>query len=116
MPPADLFEGGRDVYRQAASRPPHHPQEGACMGSSPTLAHPDRTWDTEDVIAHPPVQHRTAGVQPTTRDLEQAFDRLNPDYGVPADTHDPSGHQDLRDRETARSLRTRVAVASSRYD
>ena len=44
----------------------------------------------------------------------QAFDRLNPDYGVPADPHHPDGHQALRDRETALSLGTRVAVASSR--
>jgi hypothetical protein len=51
--------------------------------------------------------------QPTTRDLEQAFDRLNPDYGVPADPHHPHGHQALRDREAALALGTRVAVASS---
>jgi hypothetical protein len=48
------------------------------------------------------------------RDAEQAFDRLNPDYGVPADTHNPHGHQALRDREAALDLGTRVAVATSR--
>ena len=48
------------------------------------------------------------------RDAEQAFDRLNPDYGVPADTHNPDGHQALRDREAALTLGTRVAVAASR--
>jgi hypothetical protein len=46
--------------------------------------------------------------------LEQAFDRLNPDYGVPADPHNPHGRQALRDREAALALGTRVAVASSR--
>ena len=48
------------------------------------------------------------------RDAEHAFDQLNPDYGVPADPHNPDGHQALRVREAALSLGTRVAVASSR--
>ena len=48
------------------------------------------------------------------RNAEQAFDRLNPDYGVPADTHHPYGRQAVRDREAALSLGTRVAVAASR--
>jgi hypothetical protein len=84
------------------------------MGSHPTLAHPDLTRDPEDVSAHSPVQQRISEVQPTTYDLEQTFDRLNPDYGVPADTHNPCGRQALRDRETALALGPRVAVATSR--
>jgi hypothetical protein len=48
------------------------------------------------------------------REAEQTFDRLNPDYGVLADTHNPDGHQALRDREAALTLGTRVAVAASR--
>jgi hypothetical protein len=84
------------------------------MGSHPTLAHhPTTTRDLEgdsDYLAH---QQVTAQTQPT-RDPEQNFDRLNPDYGVPADTHNPYGRQAIRDRETALSLGTRVAVASSR--
>ena len=44
----------------------------------------------------------------------QAFDRLNPDYGVPADPHNPYGQKALRDREAALALGTRVAVAASR--
>ena len=84
------------------------------MGSSPTLDHTSPNWDLDGVHAHPARQQRTADAQPTTRDLEQAFDRLNPDYGIPADTHNPYGRQALRDRETALSLGTRVAVASSR--
>jgi hypothetical protein len=85
------------------------------MGSHPTLAHRDRTRDLEGVSIHPALQQqRTADAQPTTGDLGQAFDRLNPDYGVPADTHNPYGHQALRDREAALSLGTRVAVATSR--
>ena len=84
------------------------------MGSSPTLDHASPSWDLDGSSAHPALQQRTADAQPTTRDLEQAFDRLNPDYGVPADTHNPHGHQALRDREAALALGTRVAVASSR--
>ena len=84
------------------------------MGSSPTLDQACPSWDLEGVHTHPALQHRTVDAQPTTRDLEQAFDRLNPDYGIPADTHNPYGHQALRDREAALSLGTRVAVASSR--
>jgi hypothetical protein len=84
------------------------------MGSSPTLDHPNRTWDLEGVSAQLAGQQRTAGAQPTVRALEQAFDRLNPDYGIPADPHNPHGQQALRDREAALALGTRVAVASSR--
>jgi hypothetical protein len=84
------------------------------MGSPPTLAHPTPTRGLEGVNSHLAPQQRIAEAQPTTRDREQAFDRLNPDYGVPADTHNPYGRQALRDREAALALGTRVAVASSR--
>jgi len=47
-------------------------------------------------------------------DPEQTFDRLNPAYGVPADTHNPYGRQAMQEREAALSLGTRVAVAASR--
>jgi hypothetical protein len=83
------------------------------MGSSPTLAHPNPTRELEGVSAHL-ARQRTAEAQSATRDLEQTFDRLNPDYGVPADTHNPYGRQAMRDREDALALGTRVAVASSR--
>ena len=84
------------------------------MGSHPTLAHPNPTRELEDVSTQLAPQQHIAEAQPTTRELEQTFDRLNPDYGVPADHANPYGHQALRDRETALSLGTRVAVASSR--
>jgi hypothetical protein len=58
--------------------------------------------------------HTHPNERDAVRDAEQAFDRLNPDYGVPADTHNPYGQQALRDREAALALGTRVAVASSR--
>jgi hypothetical protein len=84
------------------------------MGSSQTLDHASPSWDLDGVHAYLALQQRTADARPTTRELEQAFDRLNPDYGVPADTHNPSGRQAIRDREAALSLGTRVAVAASR--
>ena len=84
------------------------------MGSSPTLDQASPSWDLDGISTQLALQQRIADAQPTTRDLEQAFDRLNPDYGLPADTHNPHGHQALRDREADLSLGTRVAVASSR--
>ena len=71
------------------------------MGSSQTLDQASPSWDLDGISTHPALQQRTGDAQPITRDLEQAFDRLNPDYGVPADPHHPDGHQALRDREAA---------------
>ena len=84
------------------------------MGSSQTLDQASPSWDLDGISTHPALQQRTDDAQPTTRDLEQAFDRLNPDSGVPADTHNPNGRQAMRDREAALALGTRVAVAASR--
>jgi hypothetical protein len=50
------------------------------------------------------------------RDAEQAFDRLNPDYGVPADQHSGFGRQAVRGREAALALGVRVAVHDSRQN
>jgi len=47
---------------------------------------------------------------------EAAFDRLNPTFGVPADTRDPTGHRDLQQRERALALGVRVAVHDSRQN
>jgi hypothetical protein len=84
------------------------------MGSRQTLDHARPRWDLDGVHAHPARQQRTADPQPTNSHREQAFDRLNPDYGVPADPHNPYGRQALRDREAALTLGTRVAIAASR--
>ena len=84
------------------------------MGSSPTLDQARPSWARDGISTHPASQQRTADAQPTTRHLEQAFDRLNPDYGIPADTHNPYGRQAMREREAALALGTRVAVAASR--
>jgi hypothetical protein len=45
---------------------------------------------------------------------EDAFDRLNPDFGIPADTRDLDGHQAVQDRETGLALGSRAAVAITR--
>jgi hypothetical protein len=82
------------------------------MGSHTTLAHPDSTRDPVELSTHLARQQGTG--QAAIRDLEQAFDRLNPDYGIPADTTNPYGQQAMRDREAALALGTRVAVATSR--
>jgi hypothetical protein len=50
------------------------------------------------------------------RDAEQAFDRLNPQFGVPADQRSPYGRQAVRDREAALALGVRVAVHDSRQN
>jgi hypothetical protein len=66
------------------------------MGSSETLDQASPSWGLDGTSAHPALRQRTADA-PTTRDREQAFDRLNPDYGVPSDPHNPYGRQALRD-------------------
>ena len=84
------------------------------MGSSQTLDQASPSWARDGISTQLAVQQRTADAQPTNSHREQAFDRLNLDYGVPADTRNPDGRQALRDREAALALGTRVAVASSR--
>jgi hypothetical protein len=60
------------------------------------------------------LRERATAAQLSTDGAERAFDRLNPTFGVPADTRDPLGLKAVRDREAALALGTRVAVASSR--
>ena len=50
------------------------------------------------------------------RAAERAFDRLNPDYGVPADQRSRYGREAVRDREAALTLGVRVAVHDSRQN
>ena len=50
------------------------------------------------------------------RTAEEAFDRLNPTFGVPADRTHPIGHRDLAQREAALALGVRVAVHDSRQN
>jgi hypothetical protein len=50
------------------------------------------------------------------RDAEQAFDRLNPEFGVPADQRSQYGREAVGDREAALALGVRVAVHDSRQN
>jgi hypothetical protein len=50
------------------------------------------------------------------REGERSFDRLNPDYGVPADQRSSYGREAVRDREVALTLGVRVAVHDSRQN
>jgi hypothetical protein len=82
-----------------------HPQARAWPDDNPDLAH---QLDHRDSIYH----HHPTREQVT----EQAFDQLNPEFGVPADRSDRIGHHDLQQRERALSLGVRVAVHDSRQN
>jgi hypothetical protein len=58
-------------------------------------------------------QHR-GRERATLTAAEEAFDRLNPDFGVPADHSHTAGQRATQQREAGLSLGTRVAVAASR--
>jgi len=62
------------------------------------------------------LRDRAAAAQLTTRQAERAFDRLNPEFGVPADHTDRLGQQAVRDREAALAMGIRVAVHDSRQN
>jgi hypothetical protein len=83
-----------------------HPQVRAWPDDNPDLAHQldHRNW----IYDH---HHR-----PAERAGKQAFDRLNPGFGLPADRHDPIGHHDVAQRERALALGVRVAVHDSRQN
>jgi hypothetical protein len=83
-----------------------HSQVRAWPDDNPHLAHQldHRDWIYDHTH---PVREAEA---------ERAFDRLNPDFGVPADQHNPYGRQALRDREAALALGIRVAVHDSRQN
>ena len=83
------------------------------MGSHPTLddrelAAEALELDTDDWIHD---HHRMA-----ERTAEQAFDRLNPAFGVPADRSNRIGHRDVAQREAALALGIRVAVHDNRQN
>jgi hypothetical protein len=81
------------------------------MGSHPTLAHhqlANETLESDDRFHN----HHW----PAERTSEQAFDRLNPTFGVPADRTDRIGHRDIQQREAALALGVRVAVHDSRQN
>jgi hypothetical protein len=83
-----------------------HPQVRSWPDGNSDLAHQldHRDWIYDH--SHPSLE----------RAAEQAFDRLNPDYGVPADRSNRIGHHDVTQREAALALGIRVAVHDSRQN
>jgi hypothetical protein len=83
-----------------------HPQVRAWPDNNPDLTHDLYRGDRIDDHAHPSLE----------RAAEQAFDRLNPDFGIPADHADPIGHRDVAQREAALAMGVRVAVHDARQN
>jgi hypothetical protein len=84
------------------------------MGSHPTLAH--QQLAAEALELNPDDWIHDHHYRPAERTSEQAFDRLNPTFGVPADRADRIGHRDLAQREAALTLGIRVAIHDSRQN
>ena len=83
------------------------------MGSHPTLAHQHLAAEALELDHRGWIHDRQRMAE---RTAEQAFDRLNPAFGVPADRTDRIGHRDVAQREAALALGVRVAVHDSRQN
>ena len=83
------------------------------MGSPPSLDHQQLAAEAHELDPDDWIRdhHRSA-----ERTSEQAFDRLNPTFGVPADRSDRIGHRDVAQREAALALGVRVAVHDARQN
>jgi hypothetical protein len=90
--------------------PPHQITNGF-GGDLDTRHRHDHTRLTNDF------NHRHAELsRDPVREGEEAFDRLNPEFGVPADQRSHYGHQAVREREAALAVGVRVAVHDSRQN
>jgi hypothetical protein len=83
------------------------------MGSHNTLDHHQLAAET---LAFNPDDRIHDHHRPAERTSEQAFDRLNPTFGVPADRTDRIGHRDVQQREAALALGVRVTVHDNRQN
>jgi hypothetical protein len=136
--------GSPPTLDPASTRPPDPPHRQAVAGDSELLEHLQTPaavggrefgdWPEDQVAGgfgsdldahHRHDRTRLANQFPHThpdlardpvRDAERVFDRLNPDYGVPADQRSSYGRQAVRDREAALALGVRVAVHDSRQN
>jgi hypothetical protein len=81
------------------------------MGSHPTLDDHQLAAEALEPDHRNWIHYRQA-----QRTAEQAFDRLNPGFGVPADRSRPIGHHDVAQREAALALGIRVAVHDHRQN
>ena len=68
------------------------------MGSHPTLAHHQPATEALELDPDDRIHDHHRPAEPTS---EQAFDQLNPTFGVPADRTDRIGHRDIQQREAA---------------
>jgi hypothetical protein len=84
------------------------------MGSHPTLA--QHEFAAEALELDPDDQIHDHYHRSAERISEQAFDRLNPGFGFPADRTDRIGHRDVAQREAALALGVRVVVHDSRQN
>jgi hypothetical protein len=83
------------------------------MGSHPTLAHQQLANEALQLDPDDRIHDHHRSVERTS---EQAFDRLNPTFGIPADRTDRIGHRDIQQREAALALGVRVAIHDSRQN
>jgi len=83
------------------------------MGSHPTLDQQQLAAEALELDDHDWIHDHQRLAE---RTAEQAFDRLIPTFGVPADHSDRIGHRDVTRREAAFALGVRVAVHDSRQN
>jgi hypothetical protein len=86
------------------------------MGSHPTLDQTERAAEAHQLDPNDWTHGHTVAHPSHERAAEQAFDRLNPEFGVPADRSDRISHRDVAQREAALALGVRVAVHDSRQN
>jgi hypothetical protein len=132
IPAEQAAEAAADaLYRQAnpdrahlASHPDPRTRHQLVRGVEDLEARGYRVW-YDQALENPPtppevrqaaLRERAAAAQLSTDQAERAFDRLNPQFGVPADTRNPLGHQAVRDREAALALGIRVAIHDARQN
>ena len=84
------------------------------MGSRPTLDQQQLAAEARQLDDRDWTYHHTHPVREA--EAEQAFDRLNPGFGVPADRSHGIGHRDVAQRERALALGVRVAVHDRRQN
>jgi hypothetical protein len=83
------------------------------MGSHPTLAQQQLAAEAPELDPNDRIHDH---YRPAERTSEQAFDRLNATFGVPADRVDHIGHRDIQQREAALALGVRAAIHDSRQN
>jgi hypothetical protein len=94
----------------------HHAAAHLATDHSQVRAWPDDNPDPAHQLDHRDWNYDHHHHRSAERAAEEAFDRLNPDFGVPVDQHNPYGRQAVRDREGALALGVRVAVHDSRQN